>query len=215
MAVHAYKDIPAETRARLQRRMEKHQFDEVVEIRRDEIVGTNEFIELRDMHFGGNRLCRTVTRSKWKENAVERGLVYCEDEHCLIVPTVCNNVSRVTRIKRMTTPGSVGGGGLDPLAPMEPYGQVIPPPGGGFGLEPPPPIVPWEDEDFPLPPLGRGWDWGPPSIPPYEPPTFGGCCIRPWEPIPPIDPPIPAIPEPKTWMLMLAGLAALLAFRKK
>jgi hypothetical protein len=25
------------------------------------------------------------------------GLVYCEQEHCLIVPTVCRNVSRVTR----------------------------------------------------------------------------------------------------------------------
>jgi hypothetical protein len=74
-----------------------HQYDDIAEIRRDTITGTQTYSDLRDMHFGEGRLCRLPSRALWSAQHTERGLVYCEQEHCLIVPTVCRNVSRVTR----------------------------------------------------------------------------------------------------------------------
>jgi hypothetical protein len=96
-AVDRYRDIPAETRGALKARMLAHQYDDVAEIRRDTITGTQTYSDLRDMHFGEGRLCRLPSRALWAAQHTELGLVYCEQEHCLIVPTVCRNVSRVTR----------------------------------------------------------------------------------------------------------------------
>ena len=100
-AVDRYSDIPAPVRAALKRRMEQRQYDEVVVIGRDSISGKARYsAEIRDMHFGSGTVCRSVTRSRWAATAEERGLVYCEAEHCLIVPTVCRNLSRVTRLQK-------------------------------------------------------------------------------------------------------------------
>ena len=100
-AVDRYTDIPAPVRAALKRRLEQRQYDEIAVIGRDSITGKARYRpEIRDMHFASGTVCRTVTRSRWAANAQERGLVYCEAEHCLIVPTVCRNVSRVTRLQK-------------------------------------------------------------------------------------------------------------------
>lgn len=103
-AVHHYTDIPLNIRNRLQSRMEKHQYDEMVVITGAGIVGNDIYVDLRDMHFGENKLCRNVSQQKWSYRAKERGLIYCEDKHCIIVPTVCGNVSRVTKIVPMDEP---------------------------------------------------------------------------------------------------------------
>lgn len=98
-AVDRYTDIPAPVRERLKARMATFRFDEMAAIRRDSITGQARYApEIRDMHFGASQVCSTVDRSGWTDAMVERGLVYCEDEHCLIVPTVCRNVSRITRL---------------------------------------------------------------------------------------------------------------------
>jgi hypothetical protein len=109
-AVDRYADIPAPVRAALKQRMARHQYDEVAAIRRDSIEGRYSYTELRDMHFGQGQVCRTVTRDKWAPDAVERGLVYCESGHCLIVPTVCRNVSRVNRSPQPAAAGAAGSG---------------------------------------------------------------------------------------------------------
>ena len=119
-AVDRYADIPTATRLALKARMLAHQYDDLVAITRDEITGTHNYSDLRDMHFGEGRLCRAPSRALWAAQHVERGLVYCEDEHCLVVPTVCRNVSRVTRT---TTPPV--------LPPVSPPVEV---PGGTGGL---------------------------------------------------------------------------------
>ncbi len=110
-AVDRYADIPAPVRAALKQRMAKHQYDEIAAIRRDSIEGRHSYSELRDMHFGQGQVCRTVTRDKWAPDAVERGLVYCESGHCLIVPTVCRNVSRVTRLPLAPAAAGTGAAG--------------------------------------------------------------------------------------------------------
>jgi hypothetical protein len=115
-AVDRYTDIPTPVRAALKQRMAARQYDEVAAIRRDSIEGRYSYSELRDMHFGQGQVCRTVTRDKWAPDAVERGLVYCESGHCLIVPTVCRNVSRITRSALPPAAAAGPGGGEGPAA---------------------------------------------------------------------------------------------------
>ena len=97
-AVDRYQDIPEAARAALKARMAARRYDEIATITRDGIAGAYRYENLRDMHFGSGTVCRTVTRERWQPKVQERGLVYCEQEHCIIVPTVCRNVSRITRV---------------------------------------------------------------------------------------------------------------------
>jgi hypothetical protein len=102
-AVDRYQDIPGTTRAKLKARMAARQYDEIATIRRDSITGRARYApEIRDMHFGQGQLCRSVTRAGWAPTMQELGLVYCEDGHCILVPTVCRNVSRIQRIEPAT-----------------------------------------------------------------------------------------------------------------
>ncbi len=102
-AVSRYVDIPAPERARLIARIEAARPDDMVAITRDGIAGRHDYSpRISAMHFGQRTVCDDVTRDKWASTRSEPAAVYCEGEHCLIVPKICNNVSRVQRI---------GGGG--------------------------------------------------------------------------------------------------------
>ncbi len=98
-ALDRYTDIPLDVRNRLKERVAMQQYDDMVEIKRDAIIGKGRYSTvIRDMHFGPvGTVCKTVTRKKWKDSTTERGLVYCEGAHCVLVPTVCRNVSRINR----------------------------------------------------------------------------------------------------------------------
>lgn len=98
------KEIPAEVRKALKARLEKLQYDEIVDITRDRISGTHEYTDLRMMLFGNGKLCKTVTRLKWSPQMLQRGLIFCEREvagqrreFCLILPTVCSNLAMVNK----------------------------------------------------------------------------------------------------------------------
>ncbi|WP_332851621.1 MHFG family PEP-CTERM protein [Duganella sp. S19_KUP01_CR8] len=98
-AIDRYTDIPASVRSTLKRRMEEGQSDDKVTITRDGINGKNQYDPaIRDMHFGAASVCATVTRSKWSEKRQEPGAVYCVDQHCILVPRICGNVSRINRL---------------------------------------------------------------------------------------------------------------------
>jgi len=100
-AVDRYQDIPAATREKLKTRMKARSYDDIAVIERDAIKGKASYApEIRDMHFGPGAVCRTVTRVKWTATTQERGLVYCEDGQCILVPTVCRNVSRIRRLDK-------------------------------------------------------------------------------------------------------------------
>ncbi|MEO8924994.1 MAG: MHFG family PEP-CTERM protein [Caldimonas sp.] len=99
-AVDRYQDIPVDVRERLKSRMARHAYDDVVSIRRDSIAGrakTRYGSTIRDMHFGNDKLCHSVSRTAWSKDTQERGLVYCDSGQCILVPTVCRNVSRIAR----------------------------------------------------------------------------------------------------------------------
>jgi hypothetical protein len=97
-AIDRYTDIPAAVRGTLKRRMAEGQSDDQVEITRDAISGKRQYgAQIRDMHFGRASVCGTVTRAKWAADRVEPAAVYCVGEHCVLVPKICGNVSRITR----------------------------------------------------------------------------------------------------------------------
>ncbi|WAC74326.1 MHFG family PEP-CTERM protein [Roseateles sp. SL47] len=208
-AVDRYKDIPAATRAKLKARMQERRYDEIVDIRRDEIVGRYDYgAQIRDMHFGTGQVCQTVSRAKWKDTTLERGLVYCEDGQCVLVPTVCRNVSRITRgaLKAAGAPGPTTEEDTTPLMFDPPAAGVPQVEGGGAGN-------------------GDAGSFARASSLPTASATsvpVGGGSISPPSPgpglviLPPntstseVDPaPIPAVPEPSTWALWALGLLAL------
>lgn len=97
-AIDRYTDIPAAVRSTLKRRMAEGQSDDQVNITRDSISGKSRYgAQIRDMHFGGASMCGTVTRGKWAADRVEPAAVYCVGEHCVLVPKICGNVSRISR----------------------------------------------------------------------------------------------------------------------
>ena len=122
-AVDRYADIPVETRAKLKARLQAREYDDIAVIRRDAIKGKADYKpEIRDMHFGEGSVCRTVTRAKWTPAMEELGLVYCEADHCILVPTVCRNVSRVTRLSSPLDPAPAAG----PFAPTDGVASAAP-----------------------------------------------------------------------------------------
>ena len=199
-AVYSYADIPKPIQDRLSQRMSKRQYDDVAVIHGRTIEGKHRYDDLRDMHFGKNTVCRTVSRSGWRPGATEVGLVYCEEEHCLIVPTVCRNVSRVTRVlpgqsPTPTDPGGSGAGGYRRAYAVVDQSPVT------FAQASQPPLVPYQQ-------------WWQPVVPIWYPdgPVFGDGWMPPNYPLPPAPP----VPEPASYMMALAGIGfILLRLRKR
>lgn len=232
-AVDAYRDIPAATRARLQQRMARRAYDEVVRIRRDGIEGQGIYRgEIRDMHFGNGRRCATVDRSAWSATAEERGLVYCEVGHCILVPTVCRNVSRIQRADAGR--GVVAAAAAAAAAPAEQAADTGAPGGLGpavlLGVAPdtadladtaalaPSQVAPTGADAGDLaswsgPGAGPGL-----AVPPA--PSFDGLSRWPvaaWAPDATalsVTPPAAPVPEPAAALQWLAGLALLAALRR-
>jgi hypothetical protein len=117
-AIDRYTDIPAAVRSTLRRRIEEQQPDDMVTITRDGISGKSQYDPaIRDMHFGAASVCATVTRSKWAENHQEPAAVYCVDKHCILVPKICGNVSRISRLPVAAM--AKNGGQRPPAAPAD------------------------------------------------------------------------------------------------
>jgi hypothetical protein len=232
-ALDNYKDMSKETRDELRAKMSKQKFDDVVIIRRESIKGKEEYLpQIRDMHFGKNKVCNIVTRAKWTDKAEQRALVYCAREECIVVPLICRNVSRITR----RYPGVIVPPTTTYVEPPVPqWTPAYMPPGTVYGN--PPPNEAWAygggySRGFYYPPRGG---WGPPGYPQgIVPPvvTIPPVVTPPVEPpviVPPIFPPIDyppviippdgtppnQVPEPQTYLLFLLGIGAMLFSRRK
>jgi MYXO-CTERM domain-containing protein len=226
VAVLADFDLPAATRDQLRVAMRAHRPTDVATITRDDIVGRDGgYTDLREMHSGHGRVCHgAVDRSAWSERRRERALVYCADDACVIVPAICHNVSLVSR-----KPGHAaqddGPIDIEPAAgpPRSPAPSTTSPPDAGPPGFLPPPEGAGAPPDMPitgLPPGGGGGDVGPPGgLSPIGSPPGGGlpCCESPpGLPVGPGTPPvITPVPESPTWLLLLAGLAALRPWRRR
>lgn len=216
-AVDRYTDLAPAVRERLKTRMRAHEYDDVVEISRDRIEGNAGYEpQIRDMHFGQGRVCASVTRDRWSDDQRERALVYCEGTACVMVPTVCRNVSRIARV-----PGGGGGGGATPPGEGE---LLFDPPGAGAPTPVPadtPPLSTLPPTPLTgVPETPPGSFSSPPRVsigpPPAGPPPFS-------VPTPPLfvlpprteQPPPLAVPEPSTLAMAAAGLALLVLLLRR
>lgn len=219
-AVDRYRDIPAPVRERLKERMRRHAYDDVAVITRDRISGTLAYRpELTGMFFGNGRYCSSVSRGGWNDSHRERGLVYCEDGHCVLVPTVCRNVSRVYLQAPVVPSGT-------PVASAPPGEIDLPPTSAGFppGSAPPPADTPPSIGGGSPPSTGIGssiwsapvgglieaWDvaGSPDTVPSWGSPvaTASGSPGVFMAPSPMVLP--SPIPEPGSWLLMTLGISA-------
>lgn len=204
-AVQTYTDISIEERNALQRRLENREYDEIVEITRDGIRGAEEYTDLRQMFFGQNNRCESVTREKWAAGKKEYGFVYCEKQNCLLVPFICSNLSRVTKVQRPPAqpPGDEGGGGsggggivgpgIIPVLPLyqEPSFESV--------VIPNPVSILVEPENSAV----RPRDFAPIFAAPFPP----GREIY-------VLPIIPIVPEPSTFVSMILGFLGIVGYKK-
>lgn len=237
-AIDRYTDIPADVRSRLQKRMTARDYDDMVSIKRDRIAGKHDYdAEIRDMYFGAGSICRTVTRSGWNAQMHERGMVYCDSGHCILVPTVCRNVSRITRREApavAAAPSSEGELPFDPpgaglvAAPANPDAAPAGAAGGApsgetFASQSGSRVAasPWfAGPGFTGPGPSGGASWplqgdGAETGGDRQSPMIG----RPYAPpLPPRDTAFPGptapVPEPQTWAMFAAGLALLGGFTR-
>lgn len=195
LAVESYKDLTPEIRKILIDKINSHKYDDIATIRRDSISGSQNYDpQITDMHFGKGR-CTTVDRSAWKDTHQELGLVYCVAKTCVIVPTVCRNVSRIT-LRQPTE--YVGGAARIPVisgtallwsAPsFNEVSLVVETPGTQ-----PIPHIGSSQSNVIFPPILY------PSLPVLYIPRRH----------------VPAIPEPSTWCMMLVGLASIFGLSRK
>lgn len=223
-AVDRYQDIPAATREKLKARMKARSYDDIAVIERDAIRGQGDKAqyapEITDMHFGPGAVCRTVTRTKWTATTQERGLVYCEDGQCILVPTVCRNVSRIRRLERpaavapsqpatvaSSTREGADAGPLEfeapaagPMAAAAPdsFAQqsgvpALGPQGGGS----------LDGGSIAGTPVASGGSGNMPGLLNTGLPGLPPGSIRPTDNLPGVT---PAVPEPSTWAMIAAGL---------
>jgi hypothetical protein len=216
-------DLPPATRDQLRAMMAAHRYTDVATITRDDITGTHGYADLREMHSGRGRVCHgEVDRSAWSATHRERGLVYCADDACVIVPTICNNVALVSRKPERVAALDDGPIDIEPAAGPRPDESSISAPPLDFL---PAPDVAGLLPDMPEPsggelpggdgPIGGGGPGGDSPVVGGGPDGGSACCDTP--PILPIGggaPPIAAVPEAPTWTLLLAGFALVFGRRK-
>ncbi|MDE2300428.1 MAG: MHFG family PEP-CTERM protein [Burkholderiales bacterium] len=227
-AVDDYRDIPPEVRSRLKERMARHDYDDIVRIRRDSITGRGTYgATIRDMHFGTHQMCSSVTRAAWSERMQERGLVYCEGRQCILVPTVCRNVSRISRaaveaehVEAPDDPADKGTVAPAEVAATDPAPQPLSKP---LAIEGPPsfagPPGPLGEPVAPSAPPSGSYGGTFEAAPNFGPlpgalPTITSASVPPpgFDSPPPATPPVP---EPQTWASLLGGLVALAAWCRR
>ena len=193
-ALAHYRDISTEDRAALARRIAAGVPDDEVAIGPRSIEGAYRYESaIGDMHFGANRICRTVTRAKWAASHREPAQVYCVNDECVLIPRVCGNVSRVRRI---TT--TAEGAPPVPVGSRPPVAAAPPP---AMQPAPLPAALPSRPDEPPA------WIGPGAPLPVMLPPDYPG----PGREIsPPLPQPVSAVPEPSQWTMFAAGVAVAL-----
>lgn len=194
--------MPPELRAKFEARMDRIDYDDFVEIRRDSIVGTYSYEpQIRDLMFGDRpQVCRKPSRAHWPESMMARGLVYCEGQDCIVVSTELRNVGRITRRPEKVLSQEVEVLPAQLPAALPPVAISAAPPSSGGGDSP----------SFGPAPSGA---LGTPSL--FFPPPGGGASGLPFTPILNPTTPTPPIPEPGSWALIGLGLAGLAVFTRR
>jgi thermitase len=101
--VERFQDIPIELRERLKRRIDAHQFDEVVTIQRDAIVGKQQYgNQISGLQAEVGSHCTQANREQWSSSVRELALSYCEAGYCVMVTINGHHLGRISRIDLAT-----------------------------------------------------------------------------------------------------------------
>ncbi len=133
----------------------------------------------------------------------ERGLVYCDSGQCILVPTICRNVSRISRAE-VADERAVGD--VPPVAAVVPAVPAVADSFAALSKDiavAPMANAPVGDESGVPPAGGGGGSGGDAGFPGGAGGGGGGFPGGPVIPIVLVSP----VPEPETWALLLAGLA--------
>ena len=201
-ALSHYTEIPLAERRLLLRKIAAATPDDNVRIGRDSIAGAREYDPvIRDMHFGRRRLCGTVDRSGWQAARSEPAAVYCAGEHCILVPRICGNVSRVSRRPAPAPPRPRPARVEVIEVPRPPWQPASHPLDWALGIElglqdSTPPDDDEDDDDPPPRPIAL--------------PDPGGPSPWAWNP----GTPVQAVPEASTWAMLVAGIGVLAGWRR-
>lgn len=202
-AVLMQSDIPVDVLYRLAHRVDRKEYDELVKIKRDSIEGTKATYSshIWNMNFGSRgRVCMTVDRSKWQDQAFEMAMVFCEGQYCILLPEVCRNISRIMRL-----PGELARETI-PSLPMETFESLAstPTPSAFVAIELGQPddssmvaSSSFQDVHQTIPKMG--------FIPTDN---YGGKGGH-------VGVIAAPVPEPSTWIMMLVGLVGLLAWSSR
>ena len=191
-AIMAMAEIPHPVRLVLAARAEAHDFDDSIYIDRDTIRSPKHAYDpaIRSMAFGSQgRVCKTVTRAGWPDSWVEGAWVYCDSGWCVAMPAVCRNFFIVTRLPAAPAIRPGNDGSLVAALGDEPTAVTIADPqmpSGPAGLPVGQPVL--ADGS-----VGPAFTYAPQFYGPavgYTPAL-----------------PVPAVPEPSSGALMIAGLA--------
>lgn len=162
-SVDNYVDIPTDVRRKLQSKMALRKYDDLTHLSAaGNSSATWNYGPPTMMHFGTKGVvCRTVDTRMWKEtDRGERGLVYCVEGHCVVVWTVCRNLSKIKRLGPVAIPS---GTPPSPTRAAAPPAVVDPLPVAADA--PVPPVEPGPVADA-LPPMSFAQQ----TVPPYSPP---------------------------------------------
>jgi hypothetical protein len=187
-AIDSYVDIPLEIRSKLKARMDKWDYDDLVEIKRDSITslggGQRYSPHIWSMHFGSGSVCSGVDRSGWTTE-VQGAMVFCEEGHCLLLPAVCRNISRIFRPTKEVLGGTppISFEALAELPPLEPLSHEAPEESDVSAVSNHPSFTRWSHA---------------PMVGTSAPPTV-----------------ITPVPEPTVVVLMVVGLLLISLYRRK
>ena len=176
-----------------------------------------------------------MTRAAWAPQTQERGLVYCEAGQCILVPTVCRNVSRITRAEvgneraeadpfmptpLSTDPPALAAADIDTAAPAEPFaidalpsfgntsaGAAIGGSGGSGGMG--------GFGALAIAGVAASGLAGPSPTNAGDASPRATAAAQTLTTEPPENLNAAAVPEPQTWALMIGGLALLVAARRR
>lgn len=185
--------------------METRDVTENVTITRDAIEGSRTYDpQITAMHFGQRTICDRVTRDRWSETAREPGAVYCADSHCLLVPRICGNVSRIRIVGGGGGRAGAGLPGPTPLPPAAPAQPALPAPEIDVRIT---------DEIALLPSRPRA---AAPAPAPWQSPWADSGYL--WSvgvPLPQPPTTVSPVPEPSGWHMLAGGLLVGFAVRRR
>lgn len=191
-------DMPAPMRTELVEKIKRHQFDDVVSIHWASITsdeGRAAYAgDITNMNFADGRICKTVTRDKWTADQVEGAIVYRVGSRAFGYAAACGNLFELVSSERKEEL-AIAEAPLLAVAPVEPLSDG---PTAAAVYSPA-----WLGEDV----ASTGYAVGGYIYAPIGGGVGGGGFFPAPQPFPC---PVPAVPEPSTWLLSAVGLAILI-----